>query len=253
MPSDEEKQHLESVVLALKEQQLITDVGPPIKSGKEASVYRCLGASATWSGALALKVFADLDQRAFRNDAIYWQGSRELRTGDGNTREARALRKGSRFGRRYAAQAWVEHEWWVLNRLWEKGIPVPRPIQLADGAILMELFATPSGDPAPPLYASKFSTVEATSLFESLSGDVEAMLRLDLVHGDLSPYNVLWNGEDYRIIDFPQTVDARFNPHARELLLRDLTGLGDFFDGFGAGTNATGIAETFWAEYQLLL
>lgn len=246
----DERLKLERVVKALKDKHLITDIAQPIKSGKEASVYRCLSHPSVGEHDLALKVFRELEHRSFKNDAIYWEGSEAVRKADGETREARALRKGSRFGRRYAAKTWVEHEWSVLNRLWNHGLPVPRPVQLADGAILMELFTTASGEPASPLYATKLARDVATTVFESLRRDVEAMLELDLIHGDLSPYNVLWNGEAYRIIDFPQAVDARFNPNAWQLLLRDLIGLGKFFDARGAVTNARGVAETLWAEYR---
>jgi len=241
---------IDSLVRTLEDQHFIAGLGQPIKGGKEASVYRCPAHPSVGVRDLALKVFRHAEHRSFRNDAVYWEGSQAVRKGGGDTREARALRKGSKFGRRYAATTWVEHEWWVLNRLWNHGLPVPKPIHLADGAILMELFATATGEPAPPLYVTEFSGAVAAQLFGSLGRVVEEMLHLDLVHGDLSPYNVLWNGEDYRVIDFPQTVDARFNPNARELLLRDLTALGDFFARFGEVANASVVADGLWAEYQ---
>lgn len=246
----EERLKLEGVARTLVEQRLIIGVGPPIKSGKEASVFRCFGHPTAGGGDLALKVFREADRRSFRNDAIYWEGSQAVRKGGGETREARALRKGSHFGRRYAAKTWVEHEWWVLNLLWDHGLPVPRPVRLADGAILMELFTTAAGEPAPPLYVAEFTGDAAASLFASLGRVVEEMLRLDLVHADLSPYNVLWNGEDYRVIDFPQAVDARFNRNARALLLRDLTALAEFFGRFGAVIDAAAVAHELWVRYH---
>lgn len=246
----EERLLLERVVETLTDLHLVAEVGPPIKSGKEATVYRCRGASSTGPYDLALKLFRPAAHRLFRNDAIYWEGSAVLRRADGETREARAIRKRSRFGRRFAAKTWVEHEWEVLNRLWDRGLPVPRPRHFVDSAILMELFTTAVGEPAPPLHGIPLTQGVARTLFNALLRDVEEMLQLDLVHGDLSPYNVLWNGEAYRLIDFPQTVDARFNPHARQLLLRDLTTLEEFFREHGLVTNAAAIGEELWSRYQ---
>lgn len=242
---------LERLVQALVEEEVITGIGQPIKSGKEASVYRCFAPPSGDGGDLALKLFRDSTHRNFRNDAAYREGSRALRKGGGDTREARALHKHSAFGRRYAEKTWVEHEWWVLNRLWDHGLPVPEPVRLMDNAILMELFTTVAGEPAPGLYSAKLSNEDAAYLSSSLARDVEEMLDLDLVHGDLSQYNVLWNGTDYRIIDFPQAVDARFNPNAWDFLVRDLTTLGDFFQRFGVVPDANVLAHKLWSKYTI--
>lgn len=246
----EQHQRLADVAQALVEQHLIADVGAAIKSGKEATVYRCRSVESAGPYDLALKLFRPAEHRAFRNDAIYWEGSAALRKADGETREARALRGGTRFGRRFAAKTWIEHEWEVLNRLWEGGLPVPRPRYLLESAILMELFTTNAGDPAPPLHGKHLDHDTAAALFDALQRDIGDMLQLDLVHGDLSPYNVLWNGQEHRLIDFPQAVDARFNPHARTLLLRDLLTLESFFRECGVIVNATAIGEDMWAGYQ---
>jgi RIO kinase 1 len=245
-----ERLKLRELAATLEDRQLIAGLGAPIKSGKEASDYRCASHPTTGGPDLALKVYRPIEHRGFRNDAVYWEGSEAVRKGAGNTREARALRKSSRFGRRYAAATWVEHEWRVLNRLWHHGLPVPRPVHLADGAILMELFTTAAGEPAPPLLGGDLARDVAAGLFASLCEVVDAMLALGLVHADLSPYNVLWNGEQYRVIDFPQAVDARFNRSARELLLRDVTRLAEFFARFGAAAAPGAVAEELWARYQ---
>jgi RIO kinase 1 len=246
----EERALLDDIAQKLSKEQLVADVGPPIKSGKEATVYRCRSAASTGAYDLALKLFRSAEHRGFRNDAIYWEGSVALRKANGETRESRALRKHSPFGRRFAAKTWVEHEWEVLNRLWESGLPVPRPMFLVESGMLMELFATDAGDPAPPLHGSPLEHDTAAELFDSLQRDIGDMLRLDLVHGDLSPYNILWNGQDYRLIDFPQSVDARFNPHAHKLLLRDLVTLEGFFRECGVVVDAAAFGEGLWSRYQ---
>lgn len=246
----EDRALLENVVHELVEQRLIVELGPPIKSGKEATVFRCRSTATAAAYDLALKLFRPTAYRSFRNDAIYWEGSVALRKGDGDTRESRALKKGTPFGRRFAAKTWVQHEWEVLTRLWEHGLPVPQPKSLVEHGILMELFTTQTGDPAPTLHGASLERSVAEVMLQSLRRDIEDMLMLDLVHGDLSPYNILWNGDAYRLIDFPQTVDARFNPHAHRLLQRDLATLQGFFREFGVILDAPALGEELWARYQ---
>lgn len=249
----DEKAKLAAVTRTLQEQGLIATVRHAIKSGKEATVYWCTGSTSGGARDLALKVYRDLDRRLFRNDAIYWEGSIVLRQAEKGreSREARAMRKHSPFGRRFAAKTWVEHEWSVLERLWSNGLPVPEPIRLLDEAILMALFTTPTGRLARPVQSVELSSDDASWLFQSLCRDVEDMLRLDLVHGDLSPYNVLWNGSEYRIIDYPQSVDARFNPHAWDLLVRDLTTIARYATRFGVDADGVTVARQLWAAYQM--
>ena len=172
------------------------------------------------------------------------------RIGGGNTRAARALRAGSRFGRQVQEYTWGGHEWEVLQRAFAAGLAVPEPIYTTEGAILMELFATARGEVAPPLARADLSPREAQGVFAALCGDIEQLLWLDLIHGDLSPYNILWNGEGCRIIDFPQAIDPRFHGNAFGLLQRDVQNVASFCARFADVPGPTAVAAELWERYQ---
>jgi RIO kinase 1 len=172
------------------------------------------------------------------------------RIGGGNTRAARAARAGSRFGREVLAGAWLGREWELLGLLHAAGLPVPRPLDATGGALLMELFTGAGGEVAPPLQRARLSSEEAGALFERLRADVERMLSLHVVHGDLSPYNVLYADGRYRIIDLPQAVDPRFNPHALSLLVRDLENIGGFCARSGEVPDPVAAAHEMWGRFE---
>jgi RIO kinase 1 len=229
---------------------LISAVCEPIKSGKEATVYRCRGTAASGHEQLALKVYRPRAHRSFKNDAAYREGSLLTRIGDGNTRAARALRNGSRFGRSVQEATWTAREWEVLRRLHAAGLRVPEPVHTADNAILMELCDDGEGGIAPPLASARLSPQLASSLYEALCADIEQMLWLDVLHADLSPYNILWSGQAYRIIDFPQSVDPRFNGNALPFLRRDVENVGRFCARFAEVPDPTTIALDIWSRFQ---
>jgi RIO kinase 1 len=241
---------LSSVLAPFLDLDLISEVCEPIKSGKEATVYRCRASPGSGHTALALKVYRPRAQRSFKNDALYREGSLLTRIGGGNTRAARALRNGTRFGREVQSFSWTEREWEVLQRLHAAGLPVPAPVHAGGGAILMELFCDARGDVAAPLASARLSPSTAAGLFAALCADVEQMLWLDVLHGDLSPYNVLWNGEGYRIIDFPQAVDPRFHGSALALLQRDLENVGRFCARHGEIPDPRAVASAMWQRFQ---
>jgi RIO kinase 1 len=114
----------------------------------------------------------------------------------------------------------------------------------------MELFTTEDGGVAPPLITTHLSPEVASALFAALCADVERMLWLDVLHGDLSPYNVLWNGAGYRVIDFPQAVDPRFNGNALRLLQRDLDNVARFCARFGEVPDPATVAVEMWQRFQ---
>ncbi len=229
---------------------LVLELDQPIKSGKEATVFRCKAHPKTGHDQLALKVYRARTQRSFTNDSIYREGSMIHRIGGGNTRAARALIAGSRFGRQVQGFTWCEHEWEILCQLHEAGLPVPEPMRMHGDAILMELFACEDGSTASPLIHASLDSGSAAVLFDALCDDVEDMLALHVVHGDLSPYNVLWNGREHRIIDFPQAVDSRFNSNAQRLLVRDLQNLARFCERFCEVPDAREIAADMWLRFQ---
>lgn len=229
---------------------LISEACEPIKSGKEATVYRCRGTAASGHEQLALKIYRPRSQRSFKNDARYREGSLIYRIGGGNTRAARALRGGTRFGRTVQEATWTAREWEVLRQLHGAGLSVPEPVHATDRAILMELCQDGDGGVARPLAAARLSAEVATRLFHALCADVERMLWLDVLHADLSPFNILWNGDAYRIIDFPQAVDPRFNGNALSFLQRDLENVGRFCARFAELPDPGTLALEIWDRFQ---
>jgi len=241
---------LEATIAPFIDLGLISEVVEPIKSGKEGTVYRCRATAASGHEHAALKVYRPRARRTFKNDARYLEGRPAHRVGGGNTREARALCGGTRFGRRVQESTWTAREWEVLQRLYDAGLPVPQPLHATDHAILMELCVDGEGGVAPPLASASLSAELAVSLFHAVCADVETMLWVDVLHADLSPYNILWSGEDYRIIDFPQAVDPRFNQNALSFLQRDLENVGRFCARFGAIPDVRTVANEVWRRFQ---
>jgi RIO kinase 1 len=241
---------LEASIATFIDLDLISEVCAPIKSGKEATVYRCRGTTASGHEQLALKVYRPRSQRSFKNDARYREGSLVYRIGGGNTRAARALRGGTRFGRTVQEATWTSREWEVLQRLHGAGLSVPQPVHATDHAILMELCRDREGGVAVPLASARLSPDLATPLFEAVCADVERMLWLDVLHADLSPYNILWDGGAHRIIDFPQAVDPRFNGNALSFLQRDLENVGRFCARFAEIPDPRTVAIEIWNRFQ---
>src|SRR4051812_3607186 len=181
---------------------LITQVLHTVKSGKEATVYCCAAAEHTGVELMAAKVYRERKHRNFRNDAVYQAGRSH-----GKHREERAFEKKTRFGREVQAMAWVGAEYETLRLLHARGLDVPRPWAGSGQALLMTYLGD-TQDPATPLHRVTLEPDEAHPLFARLLHNIEGMLACRRVHGDLSPFNILyWEGQ-LTIIDFPQAVDA---------------------------------------------
>jgi len=224
---------------------LITVVDAPLTSGKEAAVYRCRTPRGCEHPFLAAKVYHEHAASGFRRNVTYFEGrERNLKA-----RSVRAIRSGSAFGREALASVWVSAEYEVLSRLSDAGADTPRPVALESRAILMEYF----GDgrrPAPQLHSEALRAEDAGRIWRQILENIEIFLGEDLVHGDLSPYNILlWDGRP-RIIDVPQAVDARFNHSAFELLCRDIENVASFFAKVGVHVSATDIAFDLWDRYR---
>ncbi|MGO9605098.1 MAG: RIO1 family regulatory kinase/ATPase [Candidatus Binataceae bacterium] len=220
----------------------ITEVVRVIKGGKEGTVYCCRGGPLVEDELVAAKVYHPIEERGFRNDAIY-QGGRMR--GPKVRRERLALTKKSAFGRRVQYGTWGAAEFETLGFLYDAGSDVPRPIEYRSGALLMQYIG--DGDhAAPPLIQVELERDEAQRLLRRIMENIATWLGLNRVHGDLSPYNILyWNGA-VTIIDFPQAVDPRFNHSARTLLERDLENVCRYFDRFGVHAEAGRIARQLW-------
>jgi RIO kinase 1 len=224
---------------------LIADVVRIVKSGKEASVHLCRGnRSTTGEDLVALKLYHPLDRRDFRDESIYrdgeWIEERRIRA---------ALEKKTRFGRQVQGELWVSREWETLRALSEAGLPVPRPIARTDDALLMGYV----GDlelAAPQLRSVRPDAVEAQDLFEQVLRAIERMLYVNVIHGDLSAYNLLvWDGR-VTVIDLPQAVDPRKNRHAPALLERDVRRICEHFERFGVGSEPDRLAADLWTAWE---
>ncbi len=225
---------------------LIEAVVRPIKSGKEASVHLCrANRSTTGEDLVALKRYHPLDRRDFRDESIYrdgeWIEERRIRA---------ALDKKTRFGREVQGAIWVNREWETLRALHAAGADVPRPIARTDDAILMT-YVGDEADAAPQLHRYRPDPDEARALFDQLLRNVELLLYGNVIHGDLSAYNVLvWDGR-VTVIDLPQAVDQRKNRHASALLERDVARICEHFARFGVRADARRIARDLWTAWTL--
>jgi RIO kinase 1 len=252
-PSRHEEGWLLASLHSFYDQGLISDVLALVKGGKEASVYCCEAHPATGLGLLAAKVYRPRMFRSLRNDRMYRQG-REVLTPNGRPagmqaqRVAHAILSKTAFGLQAAHTSWLMHEFTTLERLWEAGASVPRPIAASENAILMSYH----GDEqmaAPTLNTVGLSLDEVEPLFQEMLRNIDLMLQHDLVHGDLSAYNILyWQGE-LTLIDFPQVVNLRANDNARFIFQRDIQRTCEYFALQGAACEPGPIADELWTRY----
>jgi RIO kinase 1 len=226
---------------ALIDEGLIDGVVRQLKSGKEADVYvvRC-GAET-----LAAKVYKEAHPRSFRQ-AVDYTENRKVR----NSRQARAMAKGTKFGRQSQEAAWQSAEVDALYRLAAAGVRVPAPHNFLDGVLLMELVTDEDGDAAPRLNDVMFTPEQARAHHAMLLLQVVRMLCAGVVHGDLSEFNILLGADGPVIIDLPQAVDAAGNNHAQRMLLRDVVNLRDFFGRFAPELLHTDFGPEIWDLYQ---
>lgn len=206
-----------------------TDLGV-LKTGKEADVFLIERATDSRSSLMAAKRYRGADQKLFHRSSTYTEG-RSVR----RSRDARALKNGSSYGRSVEAAQWAASEWNYLRLAFQNGIAVPYPIQLDGTEIMMEFIEDPAnpGSAAPRLQASNPSPDLLQSYWEQLREAMHGFARLGFVHGDLSPYNVLAAGDRLVIIDLPQLIDLAGNPQAVELLARDCANMCNWFSARG--------------------
>ncbi len=220
----------------------ITDVVGVVKSGKEATVYRCEGQQD--GKQLAVKIYRPRMFRSLQNDATY----RENRTAGKDRRSQKAMDQMSRRGRAFRMESWIHFEFDTLKQLFCAGVAVPEPIDCHGNAILMEYIGDEC-EPAPMLQHADLDHARAEILCKGLVRDVELMLACDRVHGDLSAFNVLYWHERAIIIDFAQAVDARSGPDVFGLLSRDVGNLARFFSKFGVSVDPEYLAFDMWSRY----
>jgi RIO kinase 1 len=219
---------------------IIEAVVRPLMSGKEAQVYLV---SAGGQQRVA-KVYKEADQRSFKQRTDYTDG-RKTR----NSRDRRAMNKGTRHGRAKDESAWRSAEVDVIYRLRAAGVRVPAPYNFMDGVLVMELVTGEDGQPAPRLGDLSFSPEAAREVHDHVLQEVVRMLCAGVVHGDLSDFNVLMSADGPVVIDFPQAVDPASNANARALLLRDVENLHAFVSRV-TGQTRLPFAQEMWALYE---
>ena len=216
----------------LVEDGLVDDVIRQLMSGKEATVYvvRC------GDDVRCAKVYKEANQRSFRQSVDYTEGRKTK-----NSRQARAMEKGSKYGRKLQEQAWQSAE---VDA--GAGVRVPKPYNFYEGVLLMELVVDENGNAAPRLNDIAFTPEDARKYHQVLLQEVVRMLCAGIIHGDLSEFNILLSGDGPVIIDLPQAVDAAGNNHAESMLERDVNNLRDYFGRYAAELLNTQYAKEIW-------
>ena len=224
---------------AMVEEGLVDEVIGQLMSGKEATVYvvRC------GEHLRCAKVYKEANQRSFRNNATYQEG-RKVK----NSRQARAMEKGSRYGRKMQEEVWQSAEVDALYRLSAAGVRVPQPHICFEGVLLMDLVLDADGRPAPRLNDVEMSEELALEYHALLLNQVVRMLCAGLIHGDLSEYNILVAESGPVIIDLPQAIDAAGNSNAAEMLKRDVANLRSYFSAFAPALKDTQYGKEIWAR-----
>lgn len=225
----------------LVEDGLIDEVLYPLMSGKEADIFvvRCGGRTR------CAKIYKEAYKRSFKKAVAYTEG-RKVR----NSRRARAMEKGSSYGRKQQEETWQNAEVDALYRLARAGVRVPEPLGCFDGVLLMELITDENGDVAPRLADVTMSAEQAVEDHAQMLRYVVRMLCAGVIHGDLSEFNILVDPDGPVVIDLPQAVDAAGNNNARRMLLRDVRKVTDYYGLFAPELLGTRFGEEIWGLFE---
>ncbi|MCP4089004.1 MAG: serine protein kinase RIO [Gammaproteobacteria bacterium] len=228
-------------ILPLIKEGIVDEVIRPLMSGKEADVYvvRC------GSEVRCAKIYKEAYKRSFKQAVLYQEG-RKVR----NSRRARAMEKGSKFGRNEQEQVWQNAEVDALYRLADINVRVPRPYGCFDGVLIMELITDDEGQVAPRLNDVSMSAKLALEDHAIMMRYVTRMLCTGLVHGDLSEFNVLVDDYGPVIIDLPQAVDSTANNNARHFFERDVNKITGYYGLYAPELLETRYAREIWALYE---
>jgi RIO kinase 1 len=220
---------------------LIDEVISQLMSGKEATVYmvRC------GDDVRCAKVYKEAIKRSFKKAAQYQEGRKSR-----NSRRARAMEKGSKYGRDQQESAWQNAEVDALYQLAEVGVRVPQPFGCFDGVLLMELVTTDDGDVAPRLNDVVMSEEQAQEDHTLVMHYVKLMLCAGIIHGDLSEFNVLVDDYGPVIIDLPQAVDASANNNAKAMLMRDVINMTNYYGQFYPALKQSKYGQEMWALFE---
>ncbi len=221
---------------------LITDVLGRVNGGKEASVYRCAAHPSTGQELLAVKVYRPRMFRNLRNDKMYREG-RAILTTDGrqvkerDKRLRKAVDQNTGLGQQMAHTSWLMYEYTTLQKLHAAGAAVPQPFAAGENAILMSYIGDETRG-APRLSEVDLPEDEARRIFQEVLRNIELMLATGFIHGDLSPYNILYHQGNITLIDFPQVTLLEGNTQARMILQRDIQRICDYFAAQGIHADA---------------
>ena len=252
-PSKHEQGWLVYSLRSFYYQDLISDVLAQVQGGKKANVYRCEAHPSTDMNLLAAKVYRPRMFRTLRNDRLYRQGRATLMASGQpvkatDHRIMRAIGKKTAFGVQVQQTSWLMHEYTTLQRLHQAGAAVPQPVAVGENAILMSYI----GDArmaAPTLNQVSLDPDEAAELFREVMRNVELMLQQDMIHGDLSAYNILHWAGSITIIDFPQVTNSRDNDSAYFILQRDIERTCEYFARQGVRCDPSAITHELWERY----
>ena len=228
-------------ILPLVDDGLVDEVIRPLMSGKEADVFvvRC------GSHIRCAKIYKEPEKRGFKQAVLYQEG-RKVR----NSRRARAMEKGSRFGRKEQEHSWQNTEVDALYKLASAGVRVPKPYGCFDGVLLMELITDIDGLEAPRLNDVSMSPEQAIEDHSIVIQHIVKMLCVGLIHGDLSEFNILVDEAGPVIIDLPQVIDAAANNSAKMFLQRDVNRITDYYSEIAPELRQSRYADEIWALYE---
>jgi RIO kinase 1 len=233
--------HAPPALTALVDLGVIDEVLRPLQAGKEAQVYLVNSKGRT----CVAKVYKEALNRSFKHRSTYTEG-RIVQ----NSRQQRAMSKGSKYGKMETEAAWRNAEVDTLYCLHAAGVRVPTPYDFVDGVLIMELISDGHGGPAPRLVDLRWSASDAEALLVHLVHETAKMLCAGIVHGDLSDFNILIDPDGPVIIDFPQAIDPASNTQARKILIRDVRNLQSFLGRFSPKLRNLKYGEEMWALFE---
>jgi len=233
------------------EQHWITDILRLVKGGKEASVYLCASGQSVGTASLAAKVFRPRNLRNLKNDQLYREGRAVLDEDGNRVRDLgmlKAQHNRSVYGEQIRHQSWIAYEFQTLKTLHAAGADVPQPYEMGENAILMSYIGE-DGFAAPTLNTVMLDPGEVRPLYERLMRNIEIMLAHEIVHGDLSAYNILYLDGEITLIDFPQVVSPRSHSCAFQIFSRDISRVCEYFTRQGLRTDPARLAADLWRAH----